>query len=294
MTIPAYVNPAAGNSERATTALEASGRFTVSSLEPARLEDELRAAVERGVPRVLVGGGDGTIAMAARALAGTPTALAILPGGTLNHFARDHGIPLDPDAAVRAALSTRVGTVDLAWVNDRLFLNTSSVGAYVLFVRTRERLERRLGYRVASVLAALRLLGRVHGFQVEVDAPGETLRRRSSLLFIGVGERELRIPTLGGRIAGGRRALHVVVLPGGTTARLAAIGAAAMVRGLRAITHSADVDALLTDRVRIELPRPRGGVAIDGELVEMCSPLEFRIARDALRLVQPDEPEPLP
>ena len=51
--------------------------------------------------------------------------------------------------------------VDAAVVNDRIFLNTSSVGAYVTFVRARERLEKRLGYHIASLVAGMRLLFRM-------------------------------------------------------------------------------------------------------------------------------------
>ena len=107
---------------------------------------------------MVVAGGDGTLASAAAVLAGTGTALAVLPGGTLNHFARDHGIPTELDEALELATAGREAEVDVGYVNDLLFLNTSSVGAYVQFVELRDRLERHLGYRTASILAGLRIL----------------------------------------------------------------------------------------------------------------------------------------
>src|SRR5437764_5173635 len=58
-------------------------------------EVRCRALAERGDPLVIVGGGDGTVAAAAAALAATETLLGILPLGTLNHFARDLGLPLN-------------------------------------------------------------------------------------------------------------------------------------------------------------------------------------------------------
>src|SRR5438477_4273099 len=60
-----------------------------------------RAIAERGDALVIVGGGDGTIGAAAAAMIGTKTRLGILPLGTLNHFARDLGIPTDLDEAAR-------------------------------------------------------------------------------------------------------------------------------------------------------------------------------------------------
>jgi diacylglycerol kinase family enzyme len=150
--IPAFVNARSGSADAAREAIAADGRFALHAIEPAALDDALRAEVARGTPRVVVSGGDGTLTGAARVLAGTQTALAVLPGGTLNHFARDLGLPSDDLAAcLHVAATGPVRPADAATVNGVLFLNTSSVGVYVNFVRARERIEGwGLGYRSAS------------------------------------------------------------------------------------------------------------------------------------------------
>jgi len=289
--IPAFVNPDSGSGAAALEALQATGRFSVETCPPASLRDRLRDRIERavtsGAERIVVAGGDGTIAQAAAAVVATRAALAVVPGGTLNHFARNHGIPSDPAEAAAVAASGEVVTADVGYVNGRLFLNTSSFGAYVAFVRTRERLERRLGYRVATVVAALRLLGRVRPFTAELELDGVARRFRSSLVFVGVGERELQLPALGSPAEHGRRGLHVIVVRGGTWARLVAVGLTAAFGGNRAITRGSLAETFVVDRCRIEMPRPEGRVAVDGEIVTMRSPLEYRIARDALKLVVP-------
>ena len=66
-----------------------------------------KAVAERGDKLVVVGGGDGTISAAASALAGSKTALGILPLGTLNHFARDLGIPTELDEAAKLIATGR-------------------------------------------------------------------------------------------------------------------------------------------------------------------------------------------
>ncbi|MDP9258013.1 MAG: diacylglycerol kinase family lipid kinase, partial [Actinomycetota bacterium] len=84
---------------------------------------------------------DGTVSAVAAALAGTSTPMLVLPAGTLNHFARDLGVPLDP---AEAALLVRDGArrqVDVAEVNGRVFVNNSSIGAYPIAVALRERLQ---------------------------------------------------------------------------------------------------------------------------------------------------------
>jgi diacylglycerol kinase family enzyme len=111
-TIPAHVNPASGSAKAALEALERHPGFEVRLTPPERLTVALRQAVSAGAPRVLVAGGDGTISSAASVLARTSTALGVLPGGTLNHFARDHGIPTDPDEALRLAEHGRASRVE--------------------------------------------------------------------------------------------------------------------------------------------------------------------------------------
>jgi len=286
--IPAFVNAQAGTAEAAGRALrEAGATFRVEEIEPDDLERAVRSEVERGAERVLVAGGDGTVGTAASVLVGTSVALAVLPGGTLNHFARSHRIPTAAPEAVRVAAEGRVTTADVAFVNGRLFLNTSSVGAYVLFVHTRERFERYLGYRLASIAAAIRVLFELRGYRVTIEADGKTHVYNTPIVFIGVGERELRVPSLGDRVPDGRRGLHVLVVRGRTAGRLFVLALAAASRGVAAVSRTPLLDSFVVDRVTIDMPRPEGNVAVDGELERMRAPLEYEIRRDALRVVTP-------
>ena len=285
--IPAFVNLESGSGQSAREALETVGAFDVEACDPDSLDGQIERAVHAGAERVVVAGGDGTIAKAAGALVGQKTALAVVPGGTLNHFAKDHGIPADQARAAEVSAIGETTTTDVGTVNGRVFLNTSSVGAYVVFVRTRERLERRVGYRLATIIAALRLLGIVRPFTVELELDGVARRYRSALVFVGIGERELQLPAMGSRAENGRRGLHVIVVRGGTWARLIAAGFTAALGGTHALNRGTLADTFVVDKCRIEFRRPAGQVALDGEIVEMRSPLEYRIERDALRLVVP-------
>jgi diacylglycerol kinase family enzyme len=292
--IPAFVNPASGSASAALAALRADARFAVHEMAPDGLAEALRAAAAGGARRVLVAGGDGTVAVGAAAAAETGLELAVLPGGTLNHFARDLGLPTDDLAAcVEVAAVGLARPADLGWVNGRPILNTSSIGVYVSFVRARERLERWLGYGVASALAAVRVWVGVRGFRAFVvadpDGPGGSppRRYRTSLVFVGVDERELGRDGPGARTPGGRRALHLLVVRETTRARLAALAWSALVRGLDTAARTDAFDALLVDACTVELRRPWGRVAIDGELVRMKAPLRYTIARDAFTVVAP-------
>ena len=185
------------------------------------------------------------------------------------------------------ASSGRVATVDAATVNGRLFLNTSSVGSYVTFVRLRERLEKRLGYHVASFIAAARLLVHLPAFRVSVLVDGAPREYLTPLVFVGVGERELKLPTLGARVSGGRRGLHVMVIRQRSGARALALAFAAAARGVKEVAKTPALDAFVVDEARIE---PRTHVAsMDGELTRVTPPLEYRYLRDRLRVVVGDD-----
>jgi diacylglycerol kinase family enzyme len=245
--IPAFVNPEAGSADDAREALRTAGGFDIREVPPQTLADHVREAAAGGATRVLVAGGDGSIASAAGVLSGTQTELAILPCGTLNHLAKDLSLPLDLVAAAHVARDGAAIPVDAAMVNDRLFLNTSSVGAYVTYVRIRERLERYLGYHIASFVAALRLLIRLPTFRVTLTVEGHVREYVTPLVFVGVGERELKLPALGARVAGGRAGLHVMIIRRRSGARTLALAFAAAARGVDAVAQTPALDAFIVE-----------------------------------------------
>jgi diacylglycerol kinase family enzyme len=283
--IPAFVNPAAGSAEEVLKALRAAGLFDVREVTPDRMTQAVREAVQGGAKRVVAAGGDGTISAVAAAVARTDTELAIVPGGTLNHFAKDHGIPTDLAQACSVAAAGRVVPADAAWVNGRLFLNTSSVGVYAHFVRLRERMEPRLGYHLASLLALLRAFWGVRPFRLSFETDHFERPYLTPLVFVGVGERELKLPKLGGRVDEGRPGLHVLIVRGRTRARLVALAFAAAARGSQATSRTPHLDGFLVDHCIIE--QKHSTVAVDGEIVTMESPLHYEMGRGALRLVVP-------
>jgi diacylglycerol kinase family enzyme len=285
--IPAFVNASSGSAKAAIEALERSPGFDIRLTTAAQYVVALRRVVSEGTPRVLVAGGDGTLASAAAVLAGTSTALAVLPGGTLNHFARDHGIPSDLDEALRVAEQGPVRSVDVGYLNDQLFLGTSSVGAYVRFVQTRDRLERFLGYWLASAAAGVRILRTLRNIRVTLEAEGETRVYRAPLVFIAVGERGLGPPHLGRLVGDPGGALHVVVPRGRRQARRFARAYATFSRGLEVEAKPLGLDSALVERLTLDLPMRVVKVAMDGEIRRQRTPLEYRLARGALSLVVP-------
>jgi diacylglycerol kinase family enzyme len=283
--IPAFVNASAGSAAGVDDALRKASCFDVRACAAHDVRKSVRAAVKAGATRVAVVGGDGTISAAAAALVGTDVELVVIPAGTFNHFARDNGIPTDLDEACAVAHSTQVIRADVGRVNGRVFLNTSSVGVYANYVRFRELHEPRFGYWLSSMYAAARALTRVRPFRLRFEA-GLTRRPYvTPLVFIGLGERELKLPKLGGRVENGKQGLHVMIVNGRRRARLVALSFAAAARGVRAVSRTPHLDSFIVDRCTIE--QRHSTVALDGEVVTLRSPLEYELLRGALRLVVP-------
>lgn len=285
--IPAFVNASSRTAKAAIEALEHHAGFDVRLTTTEQFVVALRRVVSEGAPRVLVAGGDGTVASAAAVLAGTATALAVLPAGTLNHFARNHGIPTRFDEALQLAEQGVVASVDVGYLNDRLFLGTSSVGAYVRFVQTRDRLERYLGYWLASFAAGVRILRTLRNVEVMLESDGERRVYRAPLVLVAVGERDLVPPGLGRLVGPSGGALHVVVPRGKRQARRFARLYASSIRGLPVEARPLGLDSALVERLRLDLPMRVVKVAMDGEIRRQRTPLEYRLARGALRLVVP-------
>lgn len=146
----------------------------------------LHAAAERA-EIIGVSGGDGSVNAAASVALEHGLALAVLPGGTFNHFARDIGVD-SVAQTIRAvqtgsAVQIKVGRVSGADGFQSLFLNTSSVGSYPEFVERRERWQGRIGKPLAAAIAARSVLTRTRPEEFLIDGQ----MRRVGLIFIGNG-----------------------------------------------------------------------------------------------------------
>ena len=125
-------------------------------------------------------GGDGSINAATEVALAKEMALAVFPGGTLNHFARDLGVDTIPEA-VEAVLEGTVVEVDTALIADRQFLNTASLGSYSELVVAREKLEDRIGKWPAMLVAMVQVLR--HSSPTRIVMDGEP--RRVWMIFLG-------------------------------------------------------------------------------------------------------------
>ncbi|HVF19560.1 MAG TPA: phosphatase PAP2 family protein [Mycobacteriales bacterium] len=158
------------------------------SLPGAQVEDvaegvDLAAVLRRladGAQAIGIAGGDGSINAAAQVAVDADLPLVAVPGGTLNHLARDLGVS-SVDDAVTAIREGETASIDVATIAGQVFLNTASFGAYVELVDAREQLERRIGKWPAMLVALCRVLTSSQPVRVRIDG-----RERSIwMIFIG-------------------------------------------------------------------------------------------------------------
>ncbi|MEO8809488.1 MAG: diacylglycerol kinase family protein [Rhodanobacter sp.] len=243
-------------------------------------------AVHEGVGTLVVGGGDGTLGLVASILAGTDIILGILPMGSLNHFAKDLGIPPDLPGAVRTALQGCVAHVDIGEVNGRVFINNSSIGIYPDIVRLRERQRQRFGTGkwLAFAAATWAVLRRGARLKLRIAGADRELTRRTPFVFVGNNEYRHA-----GFDFGSRSSLQGGVLGVYTTRKQGLLGILRIT--LKGITgrldQGADYDALSATEVVIETHRHRVRVANDGEVEWMTSPLRYRSRVAALQVMVP-------
>ena len=234
----------------------------------------------------MAGGGDGTVSAVAGALAGTDAALGVLPMGTLNHFAKDTGVPLNLEAAVRNVFSGRRASVDVGEVNGRVFVNNSGIGLYPRFVRQREQEERHGRIKpVAAMLALRSIMRRYLRLRIKAHTDEEEARDRvTPFLFVGNN----RYCT-SGRYVGARSCLDSGRLWVCTAPRadgilqFAWVALKTLVRG----ETDKELNAFETEELWVDLGAPRVNVSTDGEVIAMDTPLHYKIRPRALRVIAP-------
>ena len=269
--------------------IEAELRFVEGDQIAAIAKQALADAARGAVDAIVVGGGDGTIRTVATVFAGRGIAIGVLPLGTLNHFAKDLGIPADIAAAVDVIAAGHVRLVDLGSVNDAFFVNNSSVGMYPNMVIDRELRQNRgrLGKWSAMTLAFFRAIRRFRFRRLTIRAEGVTTPYRTPLLFVGNNEYDMNFLSLGKRKQLDVGKLYVYVARSQTRLEFILLGLRAIFGGGRSVP---DLDMLEVHSLEVRSSKRRVLVALDGEVQTMETPLRYVARPGALRVFAPEPP----
>jgi diacylglycerol kinase family enzyme len=281
--------------DRMRQTLEAEGHtLTIETVESEKVATALdKAAKAHGVDVVLVGGGDGTISAAAARLMGSKKALAVLPAGTMNLFARGLGIPQNIDGAVQAFATGEVIAVDMASANGRPFVHQFSIGMHAKMVQLREKMDfgSRLGKMHASARAAWATINNppVMGVTLTIGE-AEIVTRASGIGVTNNLFGENHLPYADDP-AGGVLGIYVTM----TRQRGELLHHFFnMARGRWRDNQHVEIHQ--TDKAILEIAssNKRLRAVLDGELVELKPETVFEIHPKALRVLVPSAPAPKP
>ncbi len=298
------VNAAAGSSdaeakrEVVEAALRAGGRRgDLLFCSPAELTCVSHQAATKAVAirtAVVAVGGDGTLNTVAQIAHGLGCAMGVIPYGTFNYFARTHGIPAEPAAAARLLLDARPRPVQVAAINNRVFLVNASLGVYPELLRDREAYKARFGRSrwVAFMAACATLLRAQRRLRLHIEM-GDTVRDVQTLTLF-VGNNRLQLQQLGAEpedtLAGtpGEGSMGaLMLLPIGTLSMIGLMLHGAMGR----LGEAAGVERFefqhMVVRPTLAPGRKEVVVAFDGEVARMRAPIDIRVLDKPLYLLQP-------
>ncbi len=255
----------------------------VHYLKPDALLEMLDELIGQGVTRVAVGGGDGTLSAAANRLVGSRTALAALPFGTFNHFAKVIGMPLNPGEALDLTLSGETRAIDLGKVNERYFLNNALLGVYPHAVRRREH-HQRAGMPKAAAMGWAVLGAIYHLPRISLCLEAEQHRQSIDTPFVMVSNNRYLAEPLANMdresLDGARLGVYYTPSPD----RLDLLRLALRILFGR-LEQGPGLVALDAAALRLSGRRPRYRIALDGEVTKMKPPFQFESAPGALRVV---------
>jgi YegS/Rv2252/BmrU family lipid kinase len=253
----------------------------------AELTQLARDAVRGPYKTIIAAGGDGTVNSVAAEIVDSGKSFGVLPLGTLNHFARDLKIPFELEAAARTIVEGHTIEIDVAEVNDRIFLNNSSLGLYPIIVREREKRQRLgSGKWPAFVWATVQALRRYPFLDVRLRVGDEMLDRTTPFVFIGNNEYVMDLFNIGVRERLDRGVLSIYITHRTSRLRLISLALRAVLGRLR---DDKDFLALRSNEVKIHTAHKRLRVAFDGEITVMAPPLNYRVRARALRVIVPKE-----
>jgi len=252
--------------------------------DPADLPARARQAASRG-DVIVAAGGDGRVSAVAGVAVETRATIGVLPMGTLNHFAKDLGLPTDLEQAVAAIAAGHTRDVDVGEVNGRVFVNNSSVGLYPRMVWERNVEQRRGRTKwTAFAIAMMRTWRNYRTITAHLVVEGKAAVVRTPFIFVGNNHYIAEGFQLGGRSRLDEGRLSVYMAPECGRFEILSLPVRALVRKLESAELFVEFPA---ETLTVDVPSRRVSVALDGEVALSRSPLEYRIRLRALKAMVP-------
>ncbi|EEB85079.1 diacylglycerol/lipid kinase family protein [Roseobacter sp. GAI101] len=239
---------------------------------------------------IIASGGDGTICGVAAGLMHSDNQMGIIPAGTFNYFARSLNLPETVEEAVDIIAAGEIRQTNISVINDKVFLNNASIGAYPAILQTREGIYERWGRsRFAAYWSVVKALATLRApLKLTVNVNGKSFKHRTPLVFAISNAFQLNQMGLSGEECIAEGGMVLLVAP--DTNRWGLLKHAASL-ALGVAKKETDYEMHCGTEIDIEMARRSRPVARDGELAKMKGPFKLRMRREALNLVVPADLE---
>lgn len=280
MKVVLVYNPGSGSS---SSIKELRKQFADSSIEivdSIKIGPNFESSLKPHIRRkeiIAVVGGDGSISAVANLLKDTDAVLMPLPGGTLNHFTKDLGVPqLLPDALEYFKNAKKI-RIDTGQVGDKTFINNSSVGIYPDSLVDRDEQKKKYGKWPAMVLSILKAFFRFRSYEIELGGK----KYSTPLIFVGNNTYELSGLTFQrSQLQEGVLSIYIVIGKSRLSLFWALIG---LILGRKNVSKR-----LKSFRAKnVVIPTYKQvRVSRDGEHEKMASPLRYSVEESSLYILK--------
>jgi len=249
-------------------------------IDSIKIEPGFESFLERYIKRgeiIAVVGGDGSISAVANLLKDTDAVLMPLPGGTLNHFTKDLGVPQSLPDALAYFTSAKKAKIDTGQVGDKIFINNSSIGLYSDALLDRDEHKEKYGKWPAMIVSILVAFFRFRTYSVEIGGK----KYSTPLIFVGNNKYILNgLVFQRSKLDEGRLSIYIVI---GTSRWNLFWASISLISGKKNVSKK--LKSFSTKNVVITADKPIR-VSRDGEHERMTSPLKYRVNESSLYVLQ--------
>lgn len=240
---------------------------------------------------VVAAGGDGTVNCVAAACIKHDVPMGVIPMGTYNYFARDLGIANDIESAIAVLATGHLATTSVGLLQDRVFVNNASFGTYARIVKNREMDKKKFGrYRIVALLSDIRsLYSPAKNYTLHIGTGDMAKNCRTTMIFAGINKFQMENLGIPVTDDAGRTRMSITIMKPVTRWEMTRI----LLRGLfRQLPNDDRIEVLHAESFTVDAPSAPIACVVDGEIVNLTLPLEFKLLPDALRVMTPKPAEP--
>jgi diacylglycerol kinase family enzyme len=246
------------------------------------LQSSFDKAYQQGYRTFVAAGGDGTVnALASLLVNKMDVVMGVIPSGTLNHFAKDLGLAVEIDESVSRLAKGRSKLIDVGHINDKIFLNNSSIGIYAKVANVKRRTKVWLFRFILGILSGLWFIANPPSYNFKIKVGGKTIQRNISIIFVGNNRYDLSGFGLSNRhsLSGGNLSIYVIrtINP----FRLIAVSLNLLIGHINADYF----ETYEAPELKINTRKKKLLVAYDGEVARLKTPILYSIAKKELRVI---------